>query len=82
MQHCGQFVGSAGSGTRGCPAFPLPSHFAPLFRQLGREKPRHSTTMPAFFAADLTKNRRKLLGPGNAGQPLVQHSLARLGRGR
>jgi hypothetical protein len=27
--------------------------------------------MPAFFAGDLTKNRRKLLGPGNAGQPLV-----------
>jgi len=38
------------------------SHFAPLFRQLAREKPRHSTTMPAFFAGDLTKNRRKLLG--------------------
>jgi hypothetical protein len=37
--------------------------FPPLFRQLAREKPRHRNTMPAFFAGDLTKNRRELPAP-------------------
>jgi hypothetical protein len=30
------------------------------------------TAMPPLLAQNLTKNRRKLLGPGNLGQPLAQ----------